>query len=144
MTLTLDKENAGTKMEMNIDFPGGKRVRSTYKGLSVETDQPKNEGGTGTAPAPFDLFLASIGTCAGFYVISFCDSRNIPTEHIRINLRFDRNEKSHLMERIDIDIYLPDDFPDKYRGAVIRAAEKCTVKRNIMHPPIIQVNEIRS
>ena len=127
-------------MEMEIDFPGEKRVRSTYKGYSVETDQPKQEGGNGTAPTPFDLFLASIGTCAGFYVISFCNNRKIPTEKIRITLRFDRNKKSHLMERIDIDIYLPEDFPDKYRQPVIRAAEKCTVKRNILHPPIIQVN----
>ena len=129
-------------MEMEIGYPGGKRVRSTYKGFSVDTDQPIKEGGNESAPTPFDLFLASIGTCAGFYVISFCDSRNIPTENIRISLRFDRNKKSHLMERIDIDINLPDEFPDKYRQPVIRAAEKCTVKRNILNPPIIQVNEI--
>ena len=129
-------------MEMEIEYPGGKRVRSTYNGFAVDTDQPKKEGGSGAAPTPFDLFLASIGTCAGFYVISFCDNRKIPTKNIRITLRFDRNKKSHLMEKIDIDIYLPDDFPDKYRKPVIRAAEKCTVKRNILHPPIIQVNEI--
>ena len=128
-------------MEMEIEYPGGKRVRSTYNGFSVDTDQPIKEGGSGTAPTPFDLFLASIGTCAGFYVISFCDSRNIPAENIRISLRFDRNKKSHLMERIDIDINLPEEFPDKYRQPVIRAAEKCTVKRNILHPPVIQVNE---
>jgi ribosomal protein S12 methylthiotransferase accessory factor len=129
-------------MEMEILYPGRKRVRSAYNGYSVDTDQPKKEGGNGTAPTPFDLFLASIGTCAGFYILSFCDSRKISTENIRITLRFDRNKKSHLMEKIDIDINLPDDFPDKYRQPVIRAAEKCTVKRNILHPPIIQVNEI--
>jgi len=52
-------------MEMEITFPGGKKVNSTYKGFTVETDQPKDEGGDGSAPEPYDLFLSSIGTCTG-------------------------------------------------------------------------------
>jgi len=127
-------------MEMQINFPGGKRVTSTYKGFTVETDQPKTEGGDGSAPEPFDLFLSSIGTCAGFYIVYFCESRDIPTDDISMTLRFERNEQSHLMEEIAIDIHLPPDFPDKYRKAVIRAAEMCTVKRTLTHPPEIQIS----
>lgn len=127
---------------MTVNFPGGKRVNANYKGFSVETDQPKNEGGDGTAPAPFDLFLASMGTCAGVFIVFFCESRNIPTENIHLTLRFENNAKTHLMEKIDIDIHLPPAFPDKYRKAVVRAAEMCTVKRNLMAPPIIRVNAI--
>ena len=126
-------------MEMQINFPGGKRVTSTYKGFTVETDQPQSEGGNGSAPEPYDLFLSAIGTCAGVYIVYFCESRDIPTGDISMTLRFERNEKSHLMEKIAIEIHLPPAFPDKYRKAVIRAAEMCTVKRNLIQPPEILV-----
>lgn len=129
-------------MEMKIDFAGGKRVNSTYKGFTVETDQPQSEGGEGAAPEPFDLFLASIGTCAGVFVVYFCESRDIPTDGIRMELRFERNEQSHLMEKIDLDIHLPPEFPAKYRKAVVRAAEMCTVKRTLINPPEIRVNAV--
>lgn len=126
-------------MEMLINFPGGKRVTSTYKGFTVKTDQPQSEGGDGSAPEPYDLFLSSMGTCAGVYIVYFCESRDIPTDGISMTLRFGRNEKSHLMEKIAIEIHLPPAFPDKYSKAVIRAAEMCTVKRTLSHPPEIQV-----
>lgn len=129
-------------MDMEINFPGGKQVTSTYNGFTVATDLPKNEGGGDSAPAPFDLFLASIGTCAGVFVVFFCDSRKIPTDDIHIVLRFNRDDKSHLIKKIDIDVYLPPGFPDKYRKGVIKAVEMCTVKRNLMDPPVIQVNDM--
>ena len=126
-------------MEMQIHFPGGKRVTSTYKGFTVETDQPKSEGGDDSAPEPYDLFLSSIGACAGVYIVYFCESRDIPTEDITMALCFERNEASHLMEKITIDVKLPPAFPQKYKKAVIRAAQMCTVKRNLVHPPEILV-----
>ena len=126
-------------MEMQIDFPGGKRVTSTYKGFTVETDQPQSEGGNGSAPEPYDLFLSSVGTCAGVYIVYFCESRGIPTDDLSMTLSFERNEKSHLMEKIAIAVHLPPEFPKKYRKAVIRAAEMCTVKRTLAHPPEIHV-----
>lgn len=127
-------------MEMQINFPGGKRVTSTYKGFTVETDQPPSEGGDGAAPEPYDLFLSSIGTCAGVYIVYFCESRDIPTDDIAMTLRFEQDEKSHLMEKIAIEIHLPPAFPEKYRKAVVRAAEMCTVKRNLVNPPDIRVS----
>jgi uncharacterized OsmC-like protein len=126
-------------MEMMINFPGDKRVNSTYKGFTVKTDQPKSEGGDDSAPEPYDLFLSSIGTCAGVYIVYFCESRDIPTNDITMTLHFERNETSHLMEKINIDIHLPPDFPQKYRKALIRAAQMCTVKRNLIQPPEILV-----
>ena len=126
-------------MEMTINFPGNKRVSSTYKGFTVETDQPKDEGGDGSAPEPFDLFLSSLGTCAGVYIVYFCESRDIPTEGITMTLRFERDEKTHLIEKLHMDIHLPPEFPEKYRKAVIRAAEMCTVKRALAQPPEIIV-----
>ena len=67
-------------MNMEIVFPAGKKVNALYRGFTIETDQPENGGGDGSAPSPFDLFLASIGTCVGFYVLSFCHERSIPTD----------------------------------------------------------------
>ena len=129
-------------MEMQITFPGGKRVNSHYNGFTVETDQPPSEGGNGSAPQPFDLLLASIGTCAGAYIVYFCESRNIPTNGIHLSLRFLKNENNHLLRKIEMAIHLPPDFPDKYHKAVIRAAEMCSVKRTLANPPEIVVSAV--
>ena len=126
-------------MGMEIVFPGNKRVNSVYNGFTIETDQPENEGGDGTAPEPFDLFLAAIGTCAGVYVVYFCDQRGIDTSNIKMALEFDRGGKKHLIEAVHIHLDLPQDFPLKYKSAVIRSAELCTVKRNIIDPPKFMV-----
>ena len=122
-------------MEMEITFPGGKKVNSTYKGFTVETDQPKNEGGEGSAPEPYDLFLSSIGTCAGVYVVYFCDERKIDMSGLKMTVGFDRNEKKNLVETVRIHIHLPPGFPEKYKSTVIKVAGLCTVKRNIFDPP---------
>jgi putative redox protein len=122
-------------MEMAVTFPGGKKVNAAYKGFVVETDQSKEEGGEGSAPEPFDLFLASIGTCAGVYVVYFCDERGISTAGIKMTLAFDRNETKHLVEAVRIHIDLPPGFPQKYKNAIAKIAGLCTVKRNIIDPP---------
>ncbi len=127
-------------MTMEISFPGNKKVVSLYKGFSIETDQPKDEGGDGSAPEPFDLFLSSMGTCAGIYVIYFCEERNIDTTGMKMSLAFDRNEQTHLVETVHIQISLPPGFPKKYRSAVEKTAGLCTVKRNILNPPRFEVS----
>ena len=126
-------------MKMQIDFPGGKRVNSTYKGFIVQTDQPKKEGGDGIAPEPYDVFLSSISTCAGIYVVYFCEARGIPTDGITMVLSFQHNEQTHVTEKINIRLNLPEDFPKQYRKAVVRAAESCTVKQSLLNPPVIGV-----
>ena len=121
--------------EMEVFFPGGKKVNSTYKGFTVATDQPRNEGGDGTAPEPYDLFLSSIGTCTGVYVLYFCHERNIDASELKITLQFEKNEKTHIIEEIRIHIHLPPGFPEKYKSAVVRVAKLCTVKRSLEDPP---------
>jgi len=115
---------------MEILFPGGKRVDALFDGFTVQTDQPVSSGGEDSAPAPFDLFLASIGTCAGIYVLSFCQQRSIPTEEIRLVQSNGRNPETGMLE-IGIDIVVPSGFPEKYRNALIRSAELCAVKKHI-------------
>jgi ribosomal protein S12 methylthiotransferase accessory factor len=121
-------------MEMIIDFPGGSRVDAHFGPFTVATDQLPDL----SAPTPFALFLASIGTCAGFYVQEFCHKRGIPMEGLRIVERT-HSGANGLIERIGLEIQLPADFPEKYRESVIRAAELCTVKKHLERPPSIEV-----
>lgn len=125
---------------MKITFEGKKKVVADYKGYHIVTDQPVQVGGEGSAPAPFDLFVASLGTCAGFYVRSFCDQRSIPTYGIRLELETITDKETHLVSTIDIKIYLPVGFPEKYKDAVVNAANLCTVKRHLHKPPTMLVS----
>jgi ribosomal protein S12 methylthiotransferase accessory factor len=121
-------------MEMDIVFPGGARVDAITNGMVITTNQD------GSAPAPFGLFLASIGTCAGIYVASFCQQRGIPTDNIRIKQRMDVNPLTRLIDHIELDIQLPPDFPEQYKTAVIRSAELCAVKKHLETPPSFDVH----
>ncbi len=129
-------------MEMEIRFPGGKKVEALFDKYTVTTDQPVVDGGSGSAPSPFDLFLASIGTCTGYYVLTFCQKNNLPTEEMKLTARFLRNSTTHLVENICIDVQVPREFPEKYKKAVIKAAEVCTVKRHLEQPPRIDIKVI--
>jgi putative redox protein len=124
----------------NITFDGNKKVSAHFRDFIVHTDQPVAGGGDNTAPSPFEMFLASIGTCAGFYVASFCQSRSIPTDNMSIIQTVFRNDTTHMVEKVTLDIILPPDFPEKYKAAVIKAADTCSVKKHFLNPPEIQVN----
>lgn len=126
-------------MDMEIVFPGGKRVDALYKDFTIKTDQSPYSGGEGSHPAPFDLFLASIGTCAGIYVLSFCQQRNIPTEQIKLTLKAERNKHTRMVEKMSIGILLPPEFPEKYKKAITRVAEECSVKKHLFDPPAFEV-----
>ena len=127
-------------MEIEISFPGGARVDASFGAYTVRTDQPPAGGGEGSAPTPFALFLASFGTCAGIYVLGFLRQRGLPTEGVRLIQRDTRNAASGMTERVEIEVLLPPDFPEKYRDAVVRAAEQCAVKKHLEKPPVIVVS----
>ena len=122
-------------MEMIIDFPGGSRVDAHFGKFTVPTDQPP----TASAPTPFELFLSSIATCAGIYVLGFCQQRGLPTEGIQIIQRTHGNPLTGMIEVIDIDILVPPSFPEKYRDSLIRSAELCKVKKHLEKPPTFNV-----
>lgn len=122
-------------MEMIIDFPGGARVDAHFGPFTVKTDQPP----AATAPTPFATFLASIGTCAGIYVLGFCQQRGLPTEGIRIIQRMHSNPFTGMVEKIDLEIQVPPTFPEKYRPSLIRSAELCAVKKHFENPPTFEV-----
>jgi len=114
-------------------------VDVSYKGFVIRTDQPVDEDGTNSAPAPFDLFLASIAACAGYYVVAFCRPREIPTEGVSVSMRTERNPETKMISKISIDIALPPGFPEKYRAAIVKAVDQCTVKRLILNPPAFEI-----
>jgi putative redox protein len=125
--------------EFVVDFPGGARVDAHFGPYTVKTDQPPSGGGEGSAPAPFSLFLASIATCAGIYVLGFCRQRGLPTDGLRLVQRVERDPLTHMVAKVSLDIELPPGFPEKYRDAVIRSAEQCAVKKAIENPPVFAV-----
>jgi ribosomal protein S12 methylthiotransferase accessory factor len=122
-------------MEIAVTLAGGKRVQTEIKGMRIETDQPREGGGEGSAPSPFDLFLASLAACSGYYVLDFCQARGIPTDDIRVFLRTEVDPAKRMIGRVTVEIQLPPDFPDRYRGPVVRAADLCSVKKHILDPP---------
>jgi ribosomal protein S12 methylthiotransferase accessory factor len=126
-------------MEMTIDFPGGDRVDAHFGPYTVKTDQPPAGGGDASAPTPFAVFLTSIGTCAGIYVLGFCRQRGLPTEGIRIIQRMHNNPQTGMTEKIDLEIQVPPSFPQKYYDSLVRSAELCKVKKHLEHPPVFDV-----
>jgi ribosomal protein S12 methylthiotransferase accessory factor len=126
-------------MEITIRFPGGARVDAEYGPHTIRTDQPVHAGGQGSAPAPFALFLASIGTCAGIYVLGFCQRRGLPTDGIEIGQRVEADPATGMVTKIALDIRVPPSFPEKYHEALIRAASQCAVKKHLEAPPAIEV-----
>lgn len=125
-------------MEMLIDFPGGLKVDAHFRGHTIETDQPPAD----SAPMPFELFLASIGTCAGIYVLGFCKQRDLPTDGIRIIQRNHANPATGMMDNIELEIQVPPTFPEQYHAALIRSAELCKVKKTLEHPPTFDVKTV--
>jgi putative redox protein len=126
-------------MDMVIDFPGGAKVDAHFGQFTLHTDQPAAGGGDDAAPSPFDTFLASIGTCAGIYVLGFCRQRGLPVEGIRIVERILRDPSTGMIGKIDLEIQAPPSFPEKYLPSLVRSAELCAVKKHIEKPPRFEV-----
>lgn len=129
-------------MNIKITFPGGKKVYAEIDGMVIKTDQPTQYGGEGTAPTPFAHFLASIGTCAGIYILGFCQERNIPTDGISINQEMvyvPIEEGKMKLDKIVLNIIVPPDFPEKYQKAIAKVADQCAVKKTIINPPNFEV-----
>lgn len=131
-------------MEMEVSFPGGARVHAHFGPYTVTTDQPPQGGGQGEAPTPFSLFLASLATCAGIYVLGFCRSRDLPTEGLRITQRTISQPGSGMVAKVELEIHIPEDFPERYEGSLIRSASLCAVKRHMEQPPEFKIETKRS
>jgi ribosomal protein S12 methylthiotransferase accessory factor len=128
--------------EMVVTLPGGKRVDTQLGRHVIRTDQPLEAGGQDGAPPPFHLFLASIGTCAGIYGAGFCHKRGLPTEGIRLVQRNTFHPETGALTRVEIDVEVPPEFPEKYRDALVRVADQCAVKKAIQAQPVFEVQTV--
>jgi ribosomal protein S12 methylthiotransferase accessory factor len=128
--------------EMIVTFPGGKKVDTQIGRHVIRTDQPAAGGGEDSAPSPFNLFLAAIGTCAGIYVVGFCQKRELPTDGIRIRQRNHFDPETGVLARVELDIEVPPSFPEKYKEALVRVADQCAVKKAIQAQPTFEVRTV--
>ena len=124
---------------MNISFPGGKKAAAHIRGFTVHTDQRQESGGSNSAPTPFELFVASIGTCTGMVAAGFCRTRGLDTTGLAIHMEYEKDEKSGRYPEITLSIRLPAHFPEKYLKPFSRAIDQCTVKKHILEPPVFRV-----
>jgi ribosomal protein S12 methylthiotransferase accessory factor len=129
--------------ELVIRLAGNMKVEAEYKGFTVKTDQPRHSGGDDSAPSPFDLFLSSLGTCAGIFVVFFCIERKIPYEDIRMRMSWTQDEDKKLPRRFTVHVELPEGFPKKYEKALVKVVEQCTVERTIASGPEFEVEVTR-
>ena len=120
----------------------GKKITATTGGFSIETDMGPACGGEGTAPEPFDLFFASLTSCAALYARNFCEARDISIEGLILELKVEKNDDKGLWDQLTFELTLPTHFPEKYRNAIIKAMDACTVKKHIVNPLHFTTNSI--
>ncbi|MBX7196756.1 MAG: OsmC family protein [Sandaracinaceae bacterium] len=117
---------------IEVSFPGGLRVDAQLGNHVIRTDQPASGGGEDSAPAPFDLFLASIATCAGIYALGYCRARNLSTEGLKLTQEVvETDPATKLPKRVALTLTLPPGFPEHHRPAILRAINGCKVKKTI-------------
>ena len=125
-------------MVIDLEFPGGLRVDALVGRHRIETDQSTAHGGEDSGPSPFTLFLASLATCAGFFALSFCLRRELSTAGLATRLETHVGPAGGL-DRITIRLTLPDGFPARYRAAIQRSVEQCSVHRFVAAPAPIAI-----
>ena len=124
---------------IEVSFPGGKKVDGKIENMIIKTDQPIKDGGEGTAPEPFHLFLASIATCAGIYALDFCQAREIETQDMTLTMNCEFDPSGRVCQKLSIDLRVPTGFPEKYKKAIVRTMDLCSVKKHIMNPPEFEI-----
>lgn len=125
--------------EIAVTFPGNLQVEASVGDFSVLTDQPEKSGGDHEAPSPSDLFLTSIAACAGYFALKFCRARDIDTSTMRLSMRYAWDDERKCWPKMSIELHLPDDFPAKYRKAIIKSMDQCVVKKHILQPPEFEI-----
>lgn len=122
-------------MDITIAFPGEKKVDAQIGDWKIETGQPKDKGGAGNAPTPFELFWASLATCSGVFAQEFCAARSIPTDNLGLVMRCEQDAKGKRVTKVVFELTLPPEFPEKYRDSIVRSMNMCAVKKHILEPP---------
>lgn len=123
---------------MKITFEGNKKVNVRVKDFDIRTDQAISQGGEASAPTSIDLFLASLGSCSGVFVLNFLKKHNLPeTVYLTLDPVWDIQE--YVIEKVVVTIHIPKDFPEGYDNALVEVAKRCLVARHVSIKHEIQI-----
>lgn len=129
-------------MEINVNFLDNLRLEAKFDDFTVVTDQPIRYKGDGSAPSPFDYFLASSALCAAYFVRVYCLARDIPTHNIRLSQNNIVDPENRYNQIFRIQVELPEDISDKDRQGILRAIDRCTVKKVVQTGPDFQIEHV--
>lgn len=131
-------------MEIKVNFLDKLRLEAKFDDFTVIADQPVRYKGDGSAPGPFDYFLASSALCAAYFVKLYCDTRNISTENIRLSQNNIVDPENRYQQIFKIQVELPPDIPEVDRRGILRSIERCTVKKVVQAGPEFVIEEVES
>lgn len=124
---------------ITVTWDGGVRFTADVRGHKVSVDQPAQAGGQDSAPMPLELVPTSLGTCVALFVQQFLVTRGLSAEGLTVTVSASGAANPHRLGSFDVAVSIPGGVPDKYRDAVVRAAETCTVHHTLTHRPQIRV-----
>lgn len=130
------------RMEIKVNFLDNLRLEAKFDDFTVIADQPIRYKGDGSAPGPFDYFLASSALCAAYFVKLYCQTRNIPTENIRLSQNNIVDPENRYNQIFKIQVELPADISDKDRQGILRSIDRCTVKKVVQAGPQFVIEEV--
>ena len=131
-------------MEIKVNFLDKLRLEAKFDDFTVIADQPVRYKGDGSAPGPFDYFLASSALCAAYFVKLYCDTRNIPTENIRLSQNNIVDPENRYQQIFKIQVELPPDISEVDRRGILASIERCTVKKVVQTGPEFVIEEVES
>jgi len=129
-------------MEIKVNFLDKLRLEAKFDDFTVIADQPIRYKGDGSAPGPFDYFLASSALCAAYFVKLYCNTRNIPTENIRLSQNNIVDPENRYKQIFKIQVELPEDISEKDRQGILRSIDRCTVKKVVQEGPDFIIEEV--
>ena len=129
-------------MEINVNFLDNLRLEAKFDDFTVVTDQPIRYKGDGSAPSPFDYFLASSALCAAYFVRVYCKARDIPTNNIRLSQNNIVDPENRYNQIFKIQVELPEDISEKDRQGILRSIDRCTVKKVVQTGPEFQIEQV--
>ena len=131
-------------MEIRVNFLNNLRLEARFDDFTITTDQPIRYKGDGTAPSPFDYFLASSALCAAYFVRVYCLSRDIPTDDIQVSQNNILDPENRYNQTFQIQVKLPSSISERDRAGILRSVERCTVKKVIQHTPVFKIIPVES
>ncbi|MGE8501213.1 MAG: OsmC domain/YcaO domain-containing protein [Pseudomonas sp.] len=131
-------------MEIKVNFLDNLRLEAKFDDFTVIADQPIRYKGDGSAPGPFDYFLASSALCAAYFVKLYCQTRDIPTENIRLSQNNIVDPENRYAQIFKIQVELPADISEKDRLGILRSIDRCTVKKVVQQGPEFIIEEVEN